>query len=261
MNESEFIKNIQNIDKNDGVWFGNQKKILSYFNTEEKVKNFIESDVILATMFHNNSNSISVESKELNNSEYFPIYEKILKEDDLGNPQKTPNGSSGNIIHHLYSLNEFLRYTNIELCDINSIFEFGAGYGNLCKLIKRFGFSGKYYSYDLPFFIELQKYYLSNLNLYDNFIEYDCEKIKVDLFIGLWSITESSIEVRNKIFDNVDFDYCLIAYAPNEVYDSIINSEYIRQFKNSNDDIQWFDYEINHLKPSRYLIGIKKEIL
>ncbi|GAH81606.1 unnamed protein product, partial [marine sediment metagenome] len=68
--------------------------------------------------------------------------------------------SSGNTITHAVTLSYFLSETTCKLESLDTIFEFGGGYGCMCRLIHRLGFSGEYVNFDLPAMLGLQNYYL-----------------------------------------------------------------------------------------------------
>lgn len=249
--EKQFI---ENINKNKLIipkgevdaerefnYYLEHEKLVAYFDTEEKVKNFLDNPTIQMLMVHNHVNKIEID--EVLNSDI--AY--LTTEDDIGNPN-----SDGNLIHHTYSLNKLVQYIN--LSSIKSVFEFGGGYGSFIRLLNRLWDNLTVYSYDLPFFIELQKYFLGRLGI-DNvsFYSNDMPDIEVDLFVGLWSFSEASLAVREKIMKRVAFKNCLIAYQPE--CNGINNISYFHEFRLKSGIKKWFDYPVPHLK-SRYLIGI-----
>ncbi len=247
--EQQFIENINKnkliipegeIDcEREFNYYATHKNLVNYFDTEDKVKNFLSNPTIQLLMVHYHVNPIEIEEV---------IGDYPIMEDWVGNPS-----SNGNLVHHAYSLNQLLKQIN--LLDIKSVFEFGGGYGSFIRLLRRMGFYGAIHSYDLPFFSELQKYFLGKLNI--NNVTFYSNKvtnpIKVDLFVGLWSFSESSLAVRRKILRSVSFKNCLIAYQPE--CNGIDNMEYFSKHFKSRRDMRFFDYEVPHLK-SRYLIGI-----
>jgi hypothetical protein len=258
--EKQFIENIRRnkliIPKNETTerefnYYLEHEALVNYFDSEDKVENFLRHNTIRMLMAHERPSKIEI--NELRNSEFWHQYQNIICEDQVGNP----NGN-GNLIHHTYSLNQLLKVNTIIFDNVHSIFEFGGGYGSFARIIKKIGFMGSIHLYDLPFFSELQRYFLSKIGISDNVNFYSNElkgDIKVDLFIGLWSFSEVSIEVRSKILESVSFDNCLIAYQPK--CNGIDNEEYFKNMRENNKHIVWTDYAVAHLK-SRYLIGIKK---
>ncbi|MFT3908100.1 MAG: hypothetical protein QM737_01635 [Ferruginibacter sp.] len=210
--------------------------------------------------------------KELTRLTKYPGWKKIketIAEDKIG----CPDGyiyykkSSGNLIHHAYSLHEFLSQTGKKLEDIDTIFEFGAGYGSLCRLLYKSGFKGSYIIYDLPEYLALQNYFIKStgLSVTINFGLQDLkpnnvyllntipDKLHVDFFIGLWSISEVPVELRNSIFNAISADSFLIAYQ--ESFFKIDNSSYFAGIASARQKLSWKDYAITQLPGNRYLIG------
>ena len=72
------------------------------------------------------------------------------------------------------------------------------------------------------------------------------------LFISTWSISEVSLELRDKIFKIIAPNTYLIAY-----FYGIGNITYFKKFRLIRNNYKWDDYEISHLKNNRYLIGHK----
>lgn len=145
--------------------------------------------------------------------------------------------------------------------ELNFTLEFGGGYGNLCRLIHKLGFQGKYIIFDLPVFSALQKYYLklSGLPVFEEIIATgifcinDIKKlIKIlrkytptdkdkNLFIATWSLSESPLHVRRKISEFFPmYGYYLIGYQ--DKFGEIDN---------------WFDYALKYLPGHNLLIGRK----
>lgn len=129
-----------------------------------------------------------------------------------GNPKQNKIENiqcSGNTIHHLYHLAEYINFSKSDLPEI--ICEWGGGYGNFSRIYRMFKPNSTYVIIDLPLLSCVQYNYLSNtigkdnINLImDNFkvipnkinivplslienIQYKCE-----LFISTWALSESS---------------------------------------------------------------------
>ena len=139
---------------------------------------------------------------------------KFLQEDYVGIPTlinslylTSPNG-----IHHLYHLVKFQEKTKTNFDEMNTIIEWGGGYGNMAKLLKRMVPKVTYIIIDLPLMSCLQWIYLAtifgetSINLLDNinkkikkgkinllpvcFLRY--YDLNADIFIATWSLNESS---------------------------------------------------------------------
>ena len=88
------------------------------------------------------------------------------------------------------------------IAKLDSIFEFGPGYGGLCDLIFRAGFKGRYYLRDFPEMQEIQKYFLGEQGL-EGRVFWDLPPKPVDLFISTWALSETPLKVREEVLDAV----------------------------------------------------------
>lgn len=124
---------------------------------------------------------------------------------------------------------------------IDHILELGGGYGNFFRLIRNYGYLGKYTIIDLPEMHNIQRYYLSNIfsNITSNkIIEFksinDLENMyiqKLSIFIATFSLNEMPIESRKKIEQIINsFDYIFIAF--NSFFSGINNLDYFEDLKN-----------------------------
>ena len=109
-----------------------------------------------------------------------------------------------------------LTHFNINLKNIDLIFEFGAGYGSFARLLKNAGYKKKHLIFDLAFMTELQKMYLKNVfednglaekSVLDNIFYFseianvkdvNIEKHKNNLFVATWSLSETPFDLREK---------------------------------------------------------------
>ena len=130
----------------------------------------------------------------------------------------------------------------------------GAARGPEKKFAKR-GFAGKYRIYDLPEFLELQRWYLGR-TLARADVEYlsVLPSAPVDVLVGLWSISEMPFALRDRI-KALAPRYFLLAYQQ-EFY-GLDNVEYFERWR-SDQDYAWHDIEIPHIKGDRYLFGARK---
>jgi hypothetical protein len=93
---------------------------------------------------------------------------------------------------------------------IDSIVEFGGGYGTMACIARKLGFTGEYIIYDFPEFSALQDYYLSNVGIEASCVtEFPC--CHYDMLIALWSISESPIGVRDEFMSGIDLPALVLA--------------------------------------------------
>ena len=128
-------------------------------------RDFLRWDVIRKTMFTANAPYVKPELGYLKNR---PDWQDnlchVVKESPIGHPipYYLHPDSSENSIHHTYHLARFQQEANLSIKEADLIVEFGGGYGNMCRLVHRFGFKGKYIIYDFPEFVAIQTYYLKS---------------------------------------------------------------------------------------------------
>lgn len=134
-----------------------------------------------------------------------------------------------------YHLDLWENKTGLKVANLNSIVEFGGGYGAMLKMLLERGFEGKYYSYDFPEFVALQEFYTQ-------------EKIKTtlpakcDLMIAICSLSETDVITRKLFLNNLEFKHCLIRYQhrwgiDNHIYFQRIEGD---RMKDKIDDNHWY---------------------
>jgi hypothetical protein len=210
-------------------------------------------------------------------SHAWPRWKEAIRESSVGRPYRFPlyPASSANVIHYAYHLAQFEQATRIRVSDVDLILEFGGGYGGMCKLLRRLGYDGKYLIFDLPYFSELQRYFLQMNGLAvaqqpeitganDVFCISDPQGLRVALaglpanrkcmFIATWSLSEAPLEIRNAIVSMMDkITYFLIAYQG--TFGGIDNRRFFANLAASRPDVSWTTQEIPHLASNAYLFG------
>jgi hypothetical protein len=200
--------------------------------------------------------------KELNalkaDKKNWKLYEKLIKEDNVGDPVRYifyPK-SSGNRINQVYHLSVLIKFFNIDIKKISSIFEFGAGYGLMARIFLLINSSTRYLIFDTFYTNLLQYYYLKllgyepvfklekkkNINLLNNI--QDLRKYnnkKNSLFIANWSLSETPLKFRSKFLKFIkNSDFILISFQ--EFFEKIDNLKYFNYLKNELSDL--FDIKI-----------------
>jgi hypothetical protein len=148
----------------------------------------------------------------------------LLEEDYVGDPilMNRRYRTSSQAIHHLYHLARFMRSTDADLSTLDTVVEWGAGYGNLAKLYRRVhGGTPTQILVDLPIFSALQYLYLGTVFGRDQVqllsrpgqaIEpgkitmvpvglADEVTMPADLFISTWAISESAGAAQRYVVD------------------------------------------------------------
>ena len=205
-------------------------------------------------------------------------WQKAIEENHDGHPipyWRYPK-SSGNRIHHSYHCAQFEAATGMSFDRIQTVFEFGGGYGSMCGLIHKLGFSGRYIIFDLPSFSALQTYYLSSIGLPvmppESFTRAKREVLCISdlaelrtvlsngagqelrMFISTWAVSETPIALRERILPLAsNCDGFLIAYQ--DRFEQMDNLSFFREWADGLSHIRWFNWEIPHLPQNYYLMG------
>ncbi len=89
-------------------------------------------------------------------------WRSAVRESAVGDPRPffDYRRSSGNLLDQAYHVCRFEDVTGVRLSSLDFIFEFGGGYGVLCRLLCELGFQGTFAIFDLPEFGALQRFYL-----------------------------------------------------------------------------------------------------
>ena len=188
----------------------------------------------------------------------WPFIQKLLKDPGVGGADIDPElRTNGNIIHHAYSILRFENAIGYALAGDATILEIGGGYGNLCRLLLKRGFSGRYVIYDLPEFLQLQEWYLGRTLALDerkqvNYVTALPEA--ADAVVGLWSISEMPFELRDRI-KALAPKYFLIGYQ--QEFFGLDNVEYFKRWA-EDDSYRWEHVAIPHIKDNYYLFGARR---
>lgn len=265
----------------EGEWASNVNKIRDQV-LDGDPRRFLRWDVVLYTMFP----VLRLYTlKELRCLRALPDWRAkwrdAVRESVVGYPIRCafyPRTSS-NIIHLAYHLAWFERVSRKQVEKMDVVVEFGGGYGCLCRLMHRLGFSGKYVILDLPAFSAIQKYYLKAEGLpvldLDEFVRAErgvlcvtsVEEVRQalknaappekSLFIATWSLSETPLAVREKIVPELGrFGNFLVAYQ--HQFNEIDNVGYFEQFQNARPGLIWNGQQIAHMGKNSYLTGYSR---
>ena len=162
------------------------------------------------------------------------------------------------------------------------IFEFGGGYGSMCRLIHKLGFNGIYLIFDFPEVSMLQQYFLkssgfsisqnssafinkkgvfclSNKKILEKVISaMSMDSFKNKLFLATWSISETPVQFRQEILKSLStFTNFLIVYQNN--FAGVDNLRYFNNWIQSYESaMHWHHRKMKYKPGSNYLIGVHK---
>jgi len=264
------------------TWNTNLNRLIELVKNKD-CREFLRWDVIRMNMFSSNAPYILKEFNYLKQtSDWEGRWRDYILEDNVGRPAPYLfyRKSSGSLIHHAYHLAKFEEQIDKNICDFDLVFEFGPGYGGLCRLIFRMANKPiRYICYDLKPFSYLQEYFLKMVGVpvinVDEFIngefgvvcvsEYKEIEMIFDssqndenkLFVASWSLSEAEDEIKNYIENNTrNYDAYLIGWS--QYLNEQNNIDFFNKFKANRRNLEWVDIKINHLaNGNRYLMGHK----
>lgn len=220
-------------------WDRHRKSFKRHVAEDDPLK-FLRWSTTIATMFVGNAKYILYELNYLN-----PEWRRLIEEPWFGDaiPYYRARYTSGNLIHQAFHLKIFEDLSQRKIRDMESIYEFGGGYGAMALMARRLGFTGKYIIQDLPELSLLQKFYLSNIG-----VEAECvtdlpERRNYDLFVGCFSVSEVDLEMRAKITDAIEAKFYLFAFQ--HVWENINNENWFMEFveeHNMRHTLRWMDH-------------------
>lgn len=186
--------------------------------------------------------------------EHFPVSEQLA---DLQSHRWLPviqdahPHHARNLIHQAYHLKRWEDATGRLVEDLDTIYEFGAGYGAMADLARRLGFHGRYFINDLPEFVLLQRYFLGERGIAVEHVE-SLRDYNPDLFIGLYSVSETPANVRQEITHLVWAKSYLLIYSGQWAEHD--NHAWAREFMQFHGDLTWRQTQFPG-RPDWYAIG------
>jgi hypothetical protein len=267
-----------NVLPSEAAWLRNMNNLREHVLNKDPRK-FLQWDVVSRTMFTCLDRYLFTELNYLKDrSDWNTRWRAAIKESSVGCPIPYifyPS-SSGNLIHHAYHVAQFEEKTKIQVHNIDYVFEFGGGYGSMCRLFYNLGFHGTYIIFDLPSFSALQRYFLrtmgfqvqsgteflksrngivcvSNLAKLIELLTDHIEARKA-MFVATWSISESPTSLRNSVLPlTSEFLSFLIAYQ--DKFGEVNNVDYFDNWKETIKNVAWHSWRIEHIPGNNYLVG------
>jgi hypothetical protein len=172
---------------------------------QREVSQFLQWPVILETMNVPWPDYLDAEFRYLREHPEWLRLKTALQESVVGGnlPYWRYPWTSGNSVHHCYHVQKYLDRYRTKLAGFTLIFEFGGGYGNLCRIVRQTGYAGEYAIADLPPFLALQRYYLAATGSVATLLAANdasawlaSSDLREALFVATWSLSESPLAAR-----------------------------------------------------------------
>ena len=179
---------------------------------------FLRWDVIIARMAPRHSPVTPLALAELQARVDWDVrWKGALRECDAGRPHRYAEypDSSEPLIQTAHVLAQMESLAGRPITSWETIYEFGGGFGNLCRLAHHLGFRGRYVILDLAPFTLLQRYYLrsagvieegdddrvvltSDVSVLERLLDGKAESERA-LFVAWWSLSETPLAQRERI--------------------------------------------------------------
>jgi hypothetical protein len=242
------FSNINTLDRNsDGYqWDSWSGKIRRAFYERVEL-GFLSDSLIRFTMvLGGNGNAVKETKVRIKDCLEFLGYEntkKLLKEDYIGLPIISDSNfmTSANRAHHASHLAYFNKLTGRNFWNFHTILEWGGGYGNMARIVRRMSPKVTYIIADLPELLSLQYVYLGSLEGLDNLNIVSSESdtiangkinlisselllsgnfnLQCDSFISTWALTECP-EYIQKFVSNSNYFSAKIAFIASRIDDN-----------------------------------------
>lgn len=232
-------------------WTDNQQALRHHLK-HDKLSDLLRWSTIEKTMFVGDVDFIHKEYDYLCTAYEYDHLVKLIKETSVGNPKTLYGWTSGNLIHQLYHLRQWLDRSQVDVSQLSAICEIGAGYGAMALICRRLGFKGQYYIEDLPELKQVQGYYLHNTIGLDNIIWRVPETC--DLLIACHSLGEMAVAERGALLAMVEADSYL--FASSYEFGEVDNQTWFKGFA-SKIELDWGFHLHTFQENAFYLVGVR----
>jgi len=207
---------------------------------------FLRWDVIVERMAVRHSPITPIELAALQaRPDWESRWRRAIRECDAGRPFRYVGWpeSSEPLIQTAYALARLETLVGRPVTEWETVFEFGGGFGSLCRLLHQLGYRGRYVIFDLPPFTLLQRYYLRSAGIMQDGddrvvltseladLERHVAALPADawaMFVACWSLSETPLALRARIRPLVDrIGRYAIAYQ--ERYGEVDNVDYFKR--------------------------------
>lgn len=223
------------------AWGDWEREVAERFRTGVPV-DFLHDPTLAHTMFFGATGRLDERLSRVRT--VFPggVAEDLLLEDAIGRPPLVDFGTltSANRAHHAYHLATHALVTEKSIFAARTVVEWGGGYGNMARIVRRMNRAQTYVILDIPALSALQWVYLSALegesathlvtaddptiregaiNLVSSAFALEAlSSLRADAFISTWALTESPQSLQHAVVDKDFFgaSQLLVGYAIND---------------------------------------------
>lgn len=220
-----------------------------------------------ATMFVGDTPFVQAELRALEALDDWRRWRYALRQPEFGAPPRLPYATytTGNAVHQATHAEAFERLMGLRLDEVESIVEFGGGFGATRVLLHRLGFRGDYVIYDSPEYSLLQRYYLSNAlpGVPTTFREVNDGSFdapgETGLLIACYSLSEVRPDLRERFLAQTDARAYMFA-----IQHTFFGMDLIADFRAYTDtrkDVRWEWGENLYFPGHVYIAGVRTDPL
>lgn len=265
MNKSQLLEQMAELGPTDGrpperhTWDRHRYELRRHCKKGDDLGKFLQWSTLTETMFVGEAPYIADEFSMLRDSGEWERWRKAIEETEFGGAPRLSYAeyTSGNLVHQAYHVFMWENALGLRAENLNRIVEFGGGYGAMALIMRRLGFSGEYFIFDVPEVSLLQGWYLSATGV-ENVAMCPCKDTEqyeppryVDLVVGCWSLSEAPVKTRELFLDAVEPYSYLIAYQPQ--WKDTDNVAWFDKFTDEHNEYHWSLTDA--CRGSRYLFG------
>lgn len=239
------------------TWGKHRRSLRNHIASSTTMDDFLRWSTVVATMFRGDCPETRQEWEVLAADDR-TRWTCATVDPGVGGAERLPYAShtNGNLVHQAYHLYQWEKATGKWVDSLESIVEFGGGYGAMALVCRQAGFKGWYIIFDLPEFVLLQQYYLGACGIDD--VGWggsdEAQHINPNLYIACYSLSETPLPDRKRFAPRHSLAY-LIAAA--DSWDGVDNNEWAQAFMRERPGVKWTNV-YNTISPGHwYLIGAK----
>lgn len=242
------------------TWGKHRRSLRNHVATSTTMDDFLRWSTVVATMFRGDCPEVRAEWEALAAAD-LERWTRATQDPGVGGAERLPYAphTTGNLVHQAYHLYQWEKATGRRVDSLESIVEFGGGYGAMALVCKQLGVSPgyrrRYTIYDLPEFSLLQRYYLDVCGVEN----VECTTIDMPfwacLYIACYSLSETPLKER---WHHLPADCGAYLIAAADSWDGVDNNEWARDFMRERPGVTWANV-YNDLFPGHwYLMGARE---
>ena len=196
----------------------------------DPIAGFLNWPTVTATMFAGETAFIRSELEALRaQPDWESLWLPAILDSGVGQAPRMSGepSANANMVHQAFHLMIWNKATLREVRDLETVTEFGGGYGAMALVASRLGFRGTWRMVDFPEMCLLQSYYLSQHELGCG-VEFSpvLERLGADLYVACYSLSETPWEQRYGFLDTSANSFLL---AFQEHWDEIDNLRWLEK--------------------------------